>query len=104
MSCYMVAVLESDVDPVSRAEVEAPPARELARAEEVVATAPHELFALSWRGREIHRVAPDAAQTELDGRPLVIGLCGLLGWGPRKAIPEGWQMCFECNKIAGGRT
>lgn len=117
MTCFMSAVMASDVAPVTREELEAPPERALeawpvhefesespdAVVVEVVA-GPSSGYALSWRGRVVHRVAADAPRTELDGHPLVLGYCGALGWGPYESAPDEWEPCASCDQSTGGRT
>lgn len=53
-------------------------------------------FAISWRECVVHRVGGYAARGELDGRSLVVGLCGFLGWGPVATALDGWPVCPEC--------
>lgn len=113
MACFMAAAMASDVAPVTRDELVWPPEPEPSpqpvpeigeRLSEAVVRVAPDLVSLSWRGKVVHRVTTDAPRTELDGRPLVIGFCGGLGWGPYDSAPDGWDPCAECDQIAGGRT
>lgn len=63
-------------------------------------------FALSWRERIVHRATLDAPQVPYQGRTLVLGLCGALGWGPLSTAPDssGWGQCGECEQISGVRA
>lgn len=106
MTCFMTAALASGVAPVTREQLEAP-LRELEEppGELVIegAPTPDEPFAVSLREKLVHRVAPDAPRTELNGRPVVISECGLLGW-PCENAPEGWEMCAGCDEATGARA
>lgn len=106
MECYTAAGMASDVAPLTREELEAPPVHELGGIPREIAAGPSsgELFSMSWRERMLHRVAVDAPRTRIDGRPLVIGLCGALGWEPQRVTPHDWPMCSGCDQIAGVRT
>ncbi len=86
-ACGVIAALASTVENVP--ELPAAPDAELVD--------DSGLFAISWRERVVHRVGGDAARAELDGRSLVMGLCGFLGWGPVVSVPEGWPVCESCQ-------
>lgn len=91
--CSACALLIAASDPApARACAEEPP--------EPGSAPTREGFSLSWRERELHRVAADAPRTEFDGRTVVLGLCGRLGWGPTPTPPRGWPRCPECDRIA----
>ena len=102
MTCMMIGVAASNAEPIPRAEVETPAPRELERAP--ADAAPEGGCAVSWRGKLVHLVAADAPRTRLDGHPLVLGLCGALGWGPHTSAPAGYAVCAECDQISGART
>ncbi|MGI8306088.1 hypothetical protein [Saccharopolyspora hattusasensis] len=57
-------------------------------------------FSISWRERLVHRVTVESPRREFDGRQVVAGLCGRLGWGPVENAPAGWPVCVECDDIA----
>ncbi|MBB5159662.1 hypothetical protein [Saccharopolyspora phatthalungensis] len=106
MTCFMSAVLASDVPSKSRAEAEGmPPApQSLAKpaAQDLGVTAARRSirFAPSWRECVVHLAYSDATQADYEGRKVVLGFCGQIGWGPDEHPPEGWESCEECHAIA----
>lgn len=105
MSCMMAAIMASDVAPLSRADVETPPALppappgvELDPASpepSALPATPTPMYAASWRERVVHIVEPGAPVKEVDGRTLVMGACGGIGWPCNK--PKTWEVCPECK-------
>ncbi|MGP4021449.1 hypothetical protein [Saccharopolyspora sp. 5N708] len=97
----MLTALASDAPPVTRTELEeSPMLPELEVAPSVAAAAPARgAYAISWREREVHRADVNAHRKDFDGRSLVMGLCGGLGWGPVHNPPAGWPICDECDEI-----
>lgn len=58
--------------------------------------------AVGLRGDQVqHFVDDGAVRGSLDGRSVVLTLCGHLGWGPLETAPEHWPVCAECSGIAG---
>ena len=58
--------------------------------------------AVGLRGDQVqHFVGDGAVRGSLDGRSVVLTLCGHLGWGPLETAPEHWPVCAECSGIAG---
>lgn len=53
-----------------------------------------------WGERQSHLVAPDARRSRLDGRDVVMAMCGHLAWGPLASAPPGWPLCEECGELA----
>lgn len=100
-TCAMVAIVGSDVAPVSREEAEGPPAAAITTATSSagaeIPAASESTFAMSWRERVVHVVAPGAPCTQLDGGTLALGLCGGLGWWPCHP-PGSWNVCSACTE------
>ncbi|MBE9376113.1 hypothetical protein IQ251_16805 [Saccharopolyspora sp. HNM0983] len=109
--CALSGATVSAAPAVPREEMDGPPVELNAipvlpdePAEPAVAGAPAEvLFALSWREQVIHRATADAPRVPLQGRTLVLGVCGVLGWGPLHAVPDtgGWEHCPDCDHASG---
>ena len=58
--------------------------------------------AVGLRGDQVqHFVGGGAVRGSLDGRSVVLTLCGHLGWGPLATAPEHWAVCAECSGVAG---
>ncbi len=51
-----------------------------------------------WGQRESHLVAPGAPRSQLDGRDVVLAICGHLAWGPLRTAPPSWPVCTECRE------
>lgn len=61
----------------------------------------HARYAVGLRGpRQVHLVADDAIQGQLDDRTVVHTLCGRLGWGPLDTAPHGWPVHPACASLA----
>lgn len=106
--CALSAATVSAAPAVPREELDGPPVELDSLPElpgEPAGPVPDEaLFALSWRERTIHHVAADAPRVVLQGRTLVLGVCGVLGWGPLPSAPSGWLRCAECERAAGAEA
>ena len=64
-------------------------------------TVPSGCRAVGLRGDQVqHFVGDGAVRGSLDGRSVVLTLCGHLGWGPLESAPEHWPACAECAGIA----
>jgi hypothetical protein len=65
-------------------------------------TVPSGRFAVGLRGDQVQHIVDDVAvRGSLDGRSVVLTLCGNLGWGPLATAPGHWPVCAECAGIAG---
>lgn len=65
-------------------------------------TVPSGRCAVGLRGDQVqHFVGDGAVRGSLDGRSVVLTLCGHLGWGPLATAPEHWPVCAECSGVAG---
>lgn len=63
------------------------------------AVSPNGRYAVAlWGQRESHLVATGAPRSQLDGRDVVMALCGHLAWGPLRTAPPGWPVCAECRE------
>ncbi len=61
-------------------------------------------FAPSWRERVVHLAYSDAQQADYEGKKIVLGFCGQIGWGPNEHPPERWELCEECHAIANTKN
>lgn len=65
-------------------------------------TVPSGRRAVGLRGDQVqHFVGDGAVRGSLDGRSVVLTVCGHLGWGPLATAPEHWPVCTECSDVAG---
>lgn len=65
-------------------------------------TVPSGRRAVGLRGDQVqHFVGDGAVRGSLDGRSIVLTLCGHLGRGPLETAPEHWAVCAECSGVAG---